>query len=215
MPATTTSGTFALLASTNSRSTTTAPSTAASFGAWDKQSRDKALSPMTLATGDQRSGMFAYSPIGQPVDSTGAQNFPQRLEFSLRRAHLGRACALGRDIALRRRQQSSESRQNDFLVPAGSPTTTPSIVWMPQWLDHSRGTVPSHSIRVRELCVPKGFECRTLRHTGRQGSVRVRTRCLVDHSGPIAWIPAHLSVRRLRAVLQHRANPECRPGAQF
>lgn len=47
------------------------------FGVWAKQVRDNALSPVEAATGNERSGVFAYSQIGQTIFSTGDPNFPR------------------------------------------------------------------------------------------------------------------------------------------
>ena len=60
------------------------------FGVWAKQVRDNALSPIMLATGDERSGVFAYSQIGQTQYSSGDQNFPRGFNSS----YIGRTLAV-------------------------------------------------------------------------------------------------------------------------
>lgn len=60
------------------------------FGVWAKQVRENALSPVEAATGDQRSGVFAYSQIGQTLYSSGDQNFPRGFNS----AYVGRTLAV-------------------------------------------------------------------------------------------------------------------------
>ena len=60
------------------------------FGVWAKHVREDALSPVEAATGDQRSGMFAYSQIGQTIYSSGDQNFPRGFNSS----YIGRTLAV-------------------------------------------------------------------------------------------------------------------------
>ena len=47
------------------------------FGVWSKRVRANALSPVTVAIGDERGDAFAYSQIGQTVFSSNDPNFPR------------------------------------------------------------------------------------------------------------------------------------------
>lgn len=60
------------------------------FGVWAKQVRDDALSPVEAATDPERSGIFAYSQIGQTVYSSSDQNFPKGFNSS----YVGRTLAV-------------------------------------------------------------------------------------------------------------------------
>jgi len=60
------------------------------FGVWAKKVRENALSPVEAATGNERSGMFAYSQIGQTIYSSGDQNFPRGFNSS----YVGRTLAV-------------------------------------------------------------------------------------------------------------------------
>ena len=60
------------------------------FGVWAKQVRDNALSPVEAATTPERSGIFAYSQIGQTLYSSGDPNFPKGFNSS----YVGRTLAV-------------------------------------------------------------------------------------------------------------------------
>ncbi len=64
------------------------------FGAWAKRVRDNALSPVEAATGNERSGVFAYSQIGQTQYSSSDPNFPRGFNSS----YVGRTLAV--DVGL-------------------------------------------------------------------------------------------------------------------
>ncbi len=64
------------------------------FGVWAKEVRQDALSPRTLASGNERGDAFAYSPIEQTVYFTSDPNFPRGFTST----YLGRTVAVDRGL---------------------------------------------------------------------------------------------------------------------
>ena len=76
------------------------------FGVWAKRVRDNALSPVTTATGDERSGVFAYSPIGQTEYLPRDANFPTNFNSTY----------VGRTVAVDTSAQGSRLYDGDIYL---------------------------------------------------------------------------------------------------
>lgn len=85
------------------------------FGVWSKRVRANAVSPATVATGDERGDAFAYSQIGQTVYSPNDPNFPRGFSSSY----------VGRTLAVDTGSDGPTFYQGDISVAVGWNSNSP------------------------------------------------------------------------------------------